>query len=135
MELGSLFTDEPWDGNRVASNYLADIISCVRRKQITSRSGKRILAMLFEGDSRSVRDIVSQEDMTLKPLDKSEYITLAQSILDEKPDMVKDITEKGQVKKVMYFVGQMISRSPEGSVEPGAAEETLKELLGLGEPN
>ena len=132
MELGSLFKDEPWDSNRVPSTHLADIISHVRRKQVTSRSAKRILSMVFEGDQRSVHDIVSEEGLALKPLNDAEYIALAQSLLDEKPDMVRDIIEKRQVKKIMYFVGQMMSRSADGSVEPDKAEEVLRELLDLG---
>lgn len=116
---------------RVPPSSLAEIVERVRRKQITNRTGKRILAMIFEGEHRTVGDIVREDGLELKPLSQAEYITLAQSILDEKPAMVKDITEKGQVKKIMYFVGQMISRSPDGSVEPDMAERVIKERLGL----
>ncbi|KAI8939233.1 hypothetical protein NX059_005059 [Plenodomus lindquistii] len=133
MELGSLFKDEPWDANRVPHHKLADIITLVQSKTITSRSGKRILAMIFDGDQRDVGDIVLQEDLTLIPLTDAEYIALAKEVLDEKPDMVRDIKERGQTKKVSYFVGQMIMRSREGSVEAEEAEQTLKEWLGLTE--
>jgi len=133
MELGSLFKDEPWNAERVPHKSLADIITLVRRNKITSRSGKRILTMIFEADTRSVQDMVEQDKLTLQPLSEEEYIRLARVVLDEKPEMVRNIKEKGQVKKVMYFVGQMIARSAEGSVEPDRAESTLKRLLGLSE--
>ncbi|KAF1848229.1 uncharacterized protein K460DRAFT_364205 [Cucurbitaria berberidis CBS 394.84] len=133
MELGSLLKDEPWDANRVPYKFLASIISHVRRKQITSRSGKRILAMKFEGDERPVEDIVDQESLHLRPLSREEYVALAQSLLDEKPNMVKDIIEKGQSKKIKWFVGQMMARGAAGSVEADTAEETLKEQLRLKE--
>ncbi|KAF1834821.1 hypothetical protein BDW02DRAFT_318937 [Decorospora gaudefroyi] len=133
MELGSLFTDEAWDSTRISTRFLKDVVSHVRRKQITSPSGKRLLAMSFDGDKRSVAEIVEQESLLLKPLSHEEYVKLAQNLLDEKPDMVRDITEKGQVKKTMWFVGQMVARSPEGTVEPGKAKEVLKEVLGLGD--
>jgi len=133
MELGSLFKDEPWNAERVPHKSLADIITLVRSKTITSRSGKRILTMIFEGDTRSVQDMVEQDKLTLQPLSEEEYIRLARVVLDEKPEMVRNIKEKGQVKKVMCFVGQMIARSAEGSVEPDRAESTLKRLLGLSE--
>ena len=58
---------------------------------------------------------------------------LAQTLLEEKPDMVRDITEKGQVKKVGWFVGQMVIRAPDGSFEPDKAKEVLLNLLSLGE--
>lgn len=131
MELGSLFKDEPWDPSRVSSKDLATVISFVRRKEITSPSAKRLLLVKFEGDERTVQDIVHQENLLLQPLSQEEYINLAKAILDENPKMVKDITEKGQAKKVMWFVGQMVARAPDGSVEPGKAKMVLQELLGL----
>lgn len=131
MELGGLFKDETWNANRVPFDSLAGIIWRVRQKQITSRSGKRILAMKFEGDERAVQDIVDQDNLHLNPLSRDEYAALAQTLIDEKPDMVKDVVEKGRVKKIKWFVGQMMARSADGTVEPDTAEETLKELLGL----
>lgn len=132
MELGGLFQDEPWDAARVPHGSLADIIARVRNKSITSRSGKRILAMVFEGDARSVQEIVDEENLALTPLSEEEYMALARAVLDGKPDMVRDIQEKGQTKKISYFVGQMMARSAEGSVEPDRAEKTLRVVLGLG---
>jgi aspartyl-tRNA(Asn)/glutamyl-tRNA(Gln) amidotransferase subunit B len=135
MELGSLFQDQPWNPDRVSPDDLVEIMSRVRRKDITNRSGKRILSMIFEGDQRTVQDIVAEEKLQLTPLSRQEYLDLAQKLINEKPDMVKDIVQKGQAKKVMWFVGQMIARSSEGSVEPDKAEAIVKEQLGLGEPS
>lgn len=133
MELGSLFQDEPWDPDRVPADYLASVISHVRRREVTSPSAKRLLAINFEGDPRSAIEVVHQENLLLQPLSQEEYVKLAQTLLEEKPDMVRDITEKGQVKKVGWFVGQMVIRAPDGSVEPDKAKEVLLNLLSLGE--
>lgn len=131
MELGSLFKDEPWDPNRVSSKDLAAVILLVRHKEVTSPSAKRLLAIKFEGDARSIQDIVHEENLLLQPLSHEEYVNLARTLLKENPKMVKDITEKGQAKKAMWFVGQMVARAPDGSVEPGKAKMVLQELLGL----
>lgn len=131
MELGSLIKEEPWDSKRVAASKLATIISQIRTKSITTRSGKLILALIFEGDQRGVDDIIDDENLRLTPWSREEYLRMAHELLDEKPNMVKDIVEKGQPKKVMWFVGQMIARGPDGSVEPDKAEAILKEVLGL----
>ena len=131
MELGSLFKDEPWNSNRVSSKDLAAVIWFVRRKEITSPSAKRLLLIKFEGDERTIPDIVQQENLLLQPLSQEEYIDLAKALPDENPKMVKDVTEKGHTKKVMWFVGQMMARAPDGSVEPGKAKMVLQELLGL----
>jgi aspartyl-tRNA(Asn)/glutamyl-tRNA(Gln) amidotransferase subunit B len=131
MELGSLFKDEEWSAHRIAPKTLASIVHQLLRKQITSRSAKSLLLMKFEGDVRDVEQIIQDEGLTLKPLSRQEYLDLAKTLLDEKPDMVKDILEKGHGKKIKWFVGQMMARSAEGTVEPDTAEAILKEQLGV----
>lgn len=133
MELGTLFKDIDFDPSRVPANELASIIAHSQRKTITSRSAKKLLLMRFVRDARSVDQIIEEENMTLKPLSDAEYIALAQTLLQEKPDMVKDIVEKKQEKKIKWFVGQMMARSAEGSVEPDVAEKVLREQIGLDE--
>jgi aspartyl-tRNA(Asn)/glutamyl-tRNA(Gln) amidotransferase subunit B len=131
MELGALFKDIPWSSDRVTSACLASIISLVLRKQVTGRTAKTLLTLKYDGDARTVEQIVNDEDLMLHPLTPEQYKELAQQLIDEKPDMVSDIVEKGQVKKVKWFVGQMMARGSEGSVEPGTAEQVIRELLGL----
>jgi aspartyl-tRNA(Asn)/glutamyl-tRNA(Gln) amidotransferase subunit B len=133
MELGGLFKDLDFDHSRVGANELASIIAHLQRKNITSRSAKKLLSLKFEGDARSTEQIIADESLVLKPLSEAEYVALARTLLDEKPDMVKDIVEKKQDKKVKWFVGQMMARSAEGSVEPDVAEKVLREQLGLTE--
>ncbi|KAF2687922.1 hypothetical protein K458DRAFT_440676 [Lentithecium fluviatile CBS 122367] len=131
MELGSLLKTEDWSETRVPSDQLASIIAHVLRKQITGRTAKLLLSTKFKGDARAVEQIIADEDMLLRPLSRQEYLDLAQSLLEEKADMVKVIVEKQQHKKVKWFVGQMMARSAEGTVEPGPAEAVLRELLHL----
>lgn len=129
MELGSLFKDEDWSATRVPPPILASIIVPLLQKRITSRSAKRLLSMKFDGDERHVERLIEDHKMILRPLSPQEYRDFAQILLDEKPDMVRDIVEKGQEKKIKWFVGQMMARSPEGTVEADVAEQTIKELL------
>ena len=129
MELGSLYKDEEWSESRVPPEVLVTIIDKLLQKQITSRSAKRLLAMKFEGEKRHVERLIEDFNMVLRPLSPREYRDFAQTLLDEKPDMVRDIVEKGQEKKIKWFVGQMMARSPEGAVEADVAEQTIKELL------
>lgn len=129
MELGSLFKDEEWSAKRISSDVLVSIVQQLLDKRITSRSAKKLLAEKFEGDERDINQLIQDYNMQLRPLSPEEYRSLAQSLLDEKPDMVRDIVEKGQEKKIKWFVGQMMARSPEGTVEADVAERTLQELL------
>jgi len=131
MELGGLFKNEQWSERRVPSEQLASIIVHLLNKQITGRTAKLLLARKFEGDVTPVEQIIVDEDLILQPLSREEYIALAQKLIEEKPDMVADIVEKGQHQKMKWFVGQMMARGAEGTVEPGTAEEVLRELLSL----
>lgn len=129
MELGSLYKDEEWSAMRVPPEVLVSIISQLLQKRITSRSAKRLLAVKFEGEERHVERLIEDFNMELRPLSPREYRDLAEMLLHEKPDMVRDIVEKGQEKKIKWFVGQMMARSPEGTVEADEAEHTIKQLL------
>ncbi|KAF9695006.1 hypothetical protein EKO04_006721 [Ascochyta lentis] len=132
MELGSLYKDEDWSATRVPPEVLVSIVSQLLQKRITSRSAKKLLLMKFEGDERHVERLIEDHNMVLRPLSPREYSDFAQILLNEKPDMVRDIVEKGQEKKIKWFVGQMMARSPEGTVEADVAEQTIKELLPVG---
>ena len=129
MELGSLYKDEQWADSRMPPEVLVSIVGQLLENHITSRSAKKLLATKFEGEERSVEQLIDDHNMVLKPLSPAEYRDLAQSLMDEKPDMVRDIVEKGHEKKVKWFVGQMMARSAEGTVEANVAEQTLLELL------
>lgn len=131
MELGGLFRNEQWSESRVPSEQLASIIVHLLKKQITGRTAKLLLARKFEGDPSSVEQIIADEDLMLRPLSRQEYMDLAQKLIEEKPDMVNDIVEKQQHQKVKWFVGRMMSKGAEGTVEPGTAEAVLRELLQL----
>ena len=131
MELGALFKNEKWSETQVTSEQLASIIAHLLRKQITGRTAKLLLVMKFEGDVRSVEQIIADEDMLLRPLSREEYVAMAEALLEEKADVVKDIIEKKRHQKVKWFVGQMMARGAEGTVEPATAEAVLRELLSL----
>ncbi|KAL1595154.1 hypothetical protein SLS60_009842 [Paraconiothyrium brasiliense] len=131
MELGALFKNEEWSATKVSAEQLASIVAYILRKQITGSTAKRLLLMKFEGDARSVEQIVTDEDLFLRPLTHDEYLDLARSLVEEKADMANDIVKKQQLGKIKWFVGQMMARSAEGTVEPATAEAVLREVLHL----
>jgi aspartyl-tRNA(Asn)/glutamyl-tRNA(Gln) amidotransferase subunit B len=136
-ELGGLQTsnEESWDSITISPTELADIIVNVMHKQITSRVAKQLLSTLNDMPAQASRPTVEQliEDgnLRLRPLSAQEYEALAQSILDENPDMVSAVKDKGQKGKAMWFVGQMVRRGEEGTVEPEQARVVVERLLEL----
>ena len=56
--------------------------------------------------------------------------SMAQEIIDENPDMAAAARDKGQKGKLMWFVGQMVRKGEEGTVEPDTARQVVEKLLG-----
>ena len=100
-------------------------------KEITGRTAKQLLAMVFHGDARDVDTIIEQENLRLVPLSRSSYVQMASELIRENEAMVMQI-RKGQMGKVQWFVGQMM-RKGEGMVEAEKAEGVLREILGVGD--
>jgi aspartyl-tRNA(Asn)/glutamyl-tRNA(Gln) amidotransferase subunit B len=136
-ELGGLQTsnEESWESISVTSSELADIIANVTQKQITARVAKQLLATLNdlpEDDARpSVEQLIDEGNLRLRPLSEQEYEALAHSIMEENPDMVSAVRDKGQKGKAMWFVGQMVRKGEEGTVEPEQARVVIEKMLAV----
>ena len=130
-ELGGLLSisETPFTADLVPAPQLASIVLHLLRKEVTGRTAKALLSMVFAGDARAVEQIVQEENLLLRPLSEEEYRQLAQSLIDENPKMVEAV-QKGQMGKVMWFVGQMM-RAEEGRVEAKKAEDVVKRLLNM----
>ncbi|GME39602.1 Glutamyl-tRNA b subunit protein [Neofusicoccum parvum] len=131
MELGGLVTsaDIYWSADIVPSEQLASIILHLLRRQITGPTSKQLLSKVFYGDERSIEQIIETENLLLRPMTREEYVSLVQDVLDDNPDTITAIKEKGQTGKLMFLVGQTVRRGEEGRVEAKKAEEILRELL------
>lgn len=136
-ELGGLQTsnEESWESITISPAELADIIVNVTHKQITARVAKQLLATLNDMPAQESRPTVEQliEDgnLRLRPLSPQEYEALAQFIMDENPEMVSAVKDKGQKGKAMWFVGQMVRRGEEGTVEPEQARLVVERMLAV----
>lgn len=131
MELGGLITtaDIAWSEDIVSSQQLASIILHLQRRQITGPTAKQLLARVFYGDQRPVEKIIEEENLLLRPMTRDEYLSLVQGVLNDNPDTITVIKEKGQTGKLMFLVGQIVRRGEDGRVEAKKAEEMLRELL------
>lgn len=130
-ELGGLIakSDLSWDPERVPANALAGIVDHLLQGKITGSTAKSLLAMIFEGDTRSVEHIIEEENLLLRPLSREEYIALAEGVIHDNPKMVAEIRDKGQLGKLGFFVGRMMASGEKGRTEAKKANEILRELL------
>ncbi len=132
-ELGGLFTTsgQAWNESTVPVDQLALLLAHLLQKKITGRTAKQLLNLKFEGDERNVDDIVEEEGLWLVPMQKEEYIALAQRLLDDNDDIVQHIKKKGRMGALQWFVGRMMREGEEGRVEAEKAEAALKKILGI----
>jgi len=134
-EIGGLLTEDnrSWSEVVITPQILADILSNLLQRDLTGRNAKQLLQQVYRGDSgdKSIEQLIDEGNLRLRPMGEDEYRQLAQSILDENPDMVQAIREKGQKGKAMFFVGQMVRRAEEGTVEADKARQVVERLLGI----
>ncbi|KAF2487106.1 GatB/GatE catalytic domain-containing protein [Neohortaea acidophila] len=136
-ELGGLLTttDMEWQNVAITAAELADLLSHLHTKQITSRTAKQLLRTIHElpptVERPSVEQLIDEGGLRLRPLSEEGYVALAESVLSESPQVVAAVKEKGQKGKVMWLVGQMMRLGEEGTVEPQKAKEVMQKLLGI----
>ncbi|KAL6721028.1 hypothetical protein ACLMJK_000128 [Lecanora helva] len=131
-ELGGLLNSSnlAFSPNLVPAKSLADIIISLERDRVTGSTAKRLITMVYEGDERSIDTMIMEDNLEFQALPQADYLTMAQSLINENQTKVKQIQEKKQLGKLHFFVGQMM-RQGEGKIEASKAEAVLKELLGL----
>jgi aspartyl-tRNA(Asn)/glutamyl-tRNA(Gln) amidotransferase subunit B len=114
---------------------LDDIIYLELRSEITRETGRDLVRRRFEGDTRSIDQIVDDEGLRLQPMTDADYEQLATEIIEQNPEMadvVRKEAEKGKGRekgKVMWFVGQMMRRMENASAGP--AEGAVRRVIGV----
>lgn len=130
-ELGGLLTKEEidWNADLVPAQPLAELIDQLQRKRITGPTAKTVFSMVFHGDKRPIAQLLEEENLLLRPLSREEYIALAESAINQNPQMAEQIRSKNQLGKLGWFVGQMMRTGEKGRVEAHKANEVLRELI------
>lgn len=130
-ELGTLLTqhEKIWTKDLVPADQLAEILYHLHRDKITSTSAKQLLRMVFEGDRRPVEQIVKDEGLLYVAMSFDQYQALADKIVSEFPDHVRDIKEKGKHGKIQFLLGQMMRRGDKGNIQAQEAEVHLRRRL------
>ena len=135
-ELGSLLSmhERAWTPEAVPAPSLGRIIHLLQQDQLTNTSAKQVLRMVFEGDQRPVEKLVEEDRLLFVPLPQAEYDCLAARIIEEHPDVVTDIQEKGKSGKINFLLGMMMRKGEKGRMQPAKAEETLRKHLEQSSP-
>jgi aspartyl-tRNA(Asn)/glutamyl-tRNA(Gln) amidotransferase subunit B len=152
MELGQWFEDIAQvlgDGAKIklASNYItsdflglkktnenvrmplarnfAELISMIADGELTSRSGKDILAMIALADE-SPRKIATEKDLIQKN-DEGALKAMVEKVIAENPEVIATY-KSGKENALMSLVGKIMKES-KGSANPAVVQKLLKEMI------
>ncbi|KIW89108.1 aspartyl/glutamyl-tRNA(Asn/Gln) amidotransferase, B subunit [Cladophialophora bantiana CBS 173.52] len=130
-ELGALISTEErqWSDNPVSSKSMAEIIYRLKDNQITGSSAKQILKLIYNGDKRTISHLIKQEELGFSEMSTETYQAIAKEIVEQFPQHVKDIVEKGKIGKLQFLMGQMMRHPRRGDMRPPEAEKALRQLI------
>lgn len=125
-------TQTPFSENPITPSTFASLIYHLLTSQITNRTAKSLLAMLFSNpdETRSIAEIIDDEKLRLIPMTDAAYMELARGIMEDNEAMIGKVRAEGEGSgKIGWFVGQMVRGGEEGRVEASRAEEVVRGLL------
>jgi aspartyl-tRNA(Asn)/glutamyl-tRNA(Gln) amidotransferase subunit B len=133
-ELGALLSTEErvWATNPVPPLAIVQIIRQLIRERITGNSAKLVLKMIFNGDDRSVREIIEQEKLWFSEIPIEIYEAIAKEIIDKHPQEVRDIAKRCRRGKLQYLVGQMMRHEKSRNMRPMTVEKILLSMIQSG---
>ena len=112
---------------------MANILISILDNHITPSTAKQLLRIIFNGDTRSVNQIIEEEDMVFKPLSEADYHHLIRDIMSQEPASVEKAKKDWAVGKqstFMWFVGQVMKKGGK-SAEAHKAKAVLRDCLGI----
>ncbi|CUS11528.1 unnamed protein product [Tuber aestivum] len=150
-ELGGTLTTHslPWSLNPLTATTLSSLIIHLLTNNITSSTAKSLLSTLFSpGETRTVEQIIEQEDLAIKPLSEAELEEVVRRVVTSDDDSGRSVSvlarirglrdedgERGEKKRkglASFFVGKVM-KELEGRVRAekveGAVEKILREIV------
>ncbi|MCJ1308687.1 hypothetical protein MMC25_002341 [Agyrium rufum] len=123
---------------RLPPSTLSLLVHTLAQSRITSPTAKYLLSQLsLPEETRTLDQIIKEEDLALEMLSDDEYEKLATDLVDKNEEMAGKVRKDwkgGKTKsaegKMRWFVGQMV-KSGGGKVEAKRAEGLLRKVLGM----
>ncbi|KAJ8028514.1 Glutamyl-tRNA(Gln) amidotransferase subunit B, mitochondrial [Holothuria leucospilota] len=109
----------------VPVSRLVDVLNYLQSGHLSAKSALKLLNMLFDKDSRSVSEIMSQEDLQ-QINSPEEVMKLCEEVMDEESDMVELYQTN---KKVINRLMGSIQKKTKGRVDPKMARKIMEDLL------
>ncbi|MEI8061965.1 MAG: Asp-tRNA(Asn)/Glu-tRNA(Gln) amidotransferase subunit GatB [bacterium] len=117
------FTDK---GIVISTKNFSELITMIKAGELSSRSAKDILAMIWDGSEGSPKVIAEKNGMIQKN-DPEALDKMIRELMSANPNVVADFKAGKQVA-LQFFIGQ-IMKLTKGAVNPQIAQEAVKKLL------
>ena len=113
---------------KITSDHLAEIITMISANELSSRSAKDIIALIWDGAEvgKSPKEIATAHGMIQKN-DPEALKKMIEEIVAANPTVLADY-KAGKQAALQFFVGQIMKVS-KGSVNPATAKETLLQIV------
>ena len=127
-DIAGLMKKIPAEGIKISSSYFAELITMISASELSSRSAKDIIALIWDGTEtgRSPREIANAHGMIQKN-DPEALKKMIEEIIASNPTVLADY-KAGKQAALQFFVGQIMKLS-KGSVNPATARETLLQIV------
>ena len=103
---------------------MASILRHLGEKHVSRDAGRKLLSTIYDGDQRSVDEIIQAEDLMTPSNSSYDYEAAIQTLASENPKMAGKV-RAGQRGIRQWFVGQLIRRGGK-EVDPQAALQAVE---------
>jgi aspartyl-tRNA(Asn)/glutamyl-tRNA(Gln) amidotransferase subunit B len=110
----------------ISTNNFAELISMIKAGELSSRSAKDILVMIWDSGNESPKKLAETHGMIQKN-DPEALEKMIRELIGANPTVVADF-KAGKQAALQFFIGQIMKAS-KGSVNPQVAQEAVKKLL------
>jgi aspartyl-tRNA(Asn)/glutamyl-tRNA(Gln) amidotransferase subunit B len=114
---------------------LSSLIHYLDSNQITGKTAKKLLPVLFENETKgvmkSVKDMIDEGGLWFIPLSDEQYEEIARSVVEAHPQQVEEVLGGGKKGKgkLNFLLGQMMRRDEEGRMDPQRATKVIEEVI------
>lgn len=110
----------------IDSTNFAELIKMIKAGELSSRSAKDILVMIWDNGNESPKKLAESHGMIQKN-DPEALEKMIKELISANPNVVADF-KAGKQAALQFFIGQ-IMKATKGSVNPQVAQEAVKKLL------
>ena len=121
--------DEDFDAPTVEPDRIAELIGLVADGRISHGSGRKVLALLVEGDESDIEAIVEREGLAQMGGDGDELAAIVAAAIEGDPAAAEQI-RSGNGRAIGAIVGAVM-RETKGRADGGEVNRLIREQLGL----